>query len=420
MATTTKASKNSSSSSSILQQLVQSLVNGGGGEMGKPYLLLMQHSQSFPLRLEQQPQQQPRSHAHDVAVYRHAGLQTPAENAVSDWQAGTLWLEYLSELVLNTSAAPVSKDSTTIAKLVWLQTLPYCSRRRTDWWNSLQEKHGTDCVQAVDCCCCEDGGPFGWDNRNDGGGSSSSSSSGQGVNLERLDTVLAAVQKRAGKPSLETRTTVTVFVDSITPIVQRHGLNKAVTFLQRLQEALPTAAFMVVPVLIETLTAHQHRSLEDASSAVLNLTGGEAVLLRQGIREGGNIMVRERMTYRVVTRAAAGAIATETTRRVELVASADASKDNHSEATCVTDATEQKQPLGKTPSTASRHKKVNIQADEGNRTVGLVQPATGAIAEKATARATVPAQQEHRIFVQDDDIEFADYDEEDPDDDLDL
>jgi hypothetical protein len=392
----------------------------------------MQQSQSLELRLAQQQQHNTKSASNtastnDAAVYRRAGLRTPHENAVTDWQAGScgLWLEHMAETVLQLDTATLrqpsekSKANVAATRLVWLQTLPGSTsgKRRSSWWDKIQTRHGEQRILAIDCSSCQGGGggPFGWDNDEEPSESSCTTTTGGSCNLQVLDTVIAAVTERVVVGSKQQQQQPCVLlIDSLTPIIQWHGFRKTIMFLQRLQAAVQSCCrLMVVPVLNETLTAPQHRSLEDVANAILSLSGGEAVLLRQGVRERGN-MVRETLPYRIVP--------TGETRRIELILSADPSLSSSLKAKGVaddakgaaagnmslssltmTDAIPQQQQ-----NTAPRRGKVQLQADQGSRNVVVAPPAVETV------------QPQPHIFMQDDDPEFDDFDEEDPDDDLDL
>lgn len=432
--------------SDCVQQLVQSLIVDAVAPKEKdrdyinksPYLLLMQHSQSFHLRQEQQHQQQHSSTtagttttATDVSVYRRAGLRTPQENAATDWQAGGAWMEHLAVTVLNVS---VPLESTTTA-LLCLQTLP-TTTKSSCLFQHMQTTYGYERVQIVDCCGKGSGGPFGWDDDDASGGGI--------MNLERLDSVIGTVVSKLQSVS-KTHHVFVLLLDSIAPLLVRHGLRNTATFLRRLQDAfagttsastLSCCPLLVVPILSETLTARQHRSLEDASNAVLSLHGGEAGLLRQGVRERGN-MVRESLRYRIIVPVVAAATTSPSTSRttrdtrrtiIEPLSTLDVTTEttttggkaiDHqvgagaaaaiavSSLAISSDNSDSDVP-SPTRAPQPRRGKVNLQVDEGGRDLAVADT----VVETTTSQPN--------IFMQDDDPEFDDFDEEDPDDDLDL
>jgi len=272
---------------------------------------------------------------------------------------------------------------------------------------------------VVDGCGSD---PFAWD---DQGGKDEQ----KGINLEHLDLLLETIQKQVHSNSVEATSSrnednqassphprVSLIVESLTPLLVRHGPDRVIRFLQKLSNDLRPVV-LVVPVLVETWKSSRLRRLEDLAHAVLRLDDGEAEILRQGVREKGN-RVRERWPYQI-----------KDDQTIEILQSSPSIIDNeesqsNSNAPATTPQGEEEEPINSAVASLSvsssgdrrrvsggssqahrTGKKVQLQADEGNRRR----------ASPETTRAAAP-----RIFMQEDDPEFADYDEEDPDDDLDL
>ena len=305
------------------------------------------------------------------------------------------------------------------ALVIWVQTIP-CSRRSSAWREKLLQqtpRHGARMV-VVDGCGSD---PFGWDDQGD-------EDEQKGMNLEHLDVLLETIQKQVRSSSVEAtgsrnednqasspRPRVSLIVESLTPLLVRHGPDRVIRFLQKLSNDLRPVV-LVVPVLVETWKSSQLRRLEDLAHAVLRLNDGEAEILRQGVREKGN-RVRERWPFRI-----------NDDQTIEVLQSSpsidnEASQSN-TNAPTTTQKGEEEEPINSAVASLSvssigdhrrasggssqahrTGKKVQLQADEGNR-------------RRASPETTTPAAP--RIFMQEDDPEFEDYDEEDPDDDLDL
>jgi hypothetical protein len=217
--------------------------------------------------------------------------------------------------------------------------------------------------------------PFGW---NVDGGST----------LENLEALLIAIVEAAGSES-----SIVVF-ESMTPILMRHGLDRTIRFVKKVLATLKSP--LVLPVLVDSLSAAQHRLLEDMAHATLFLHGGNLNLIRQGVRERGNI-VRENVPFRVEDSSGKPMI------RVQQ--NDDDIQDEDEPAVVVPTPTIAPQLVTmpqKPQSTVARFGKIKLQMEED-------------------ASTTAPSQvNEPNIFIQDDDPEYDDLDEEDPDDDLDI
>jgi len=364
---------------------LQSLLATKRSSTSPAYWLLLETSQSFALRHEATHDDDNNNSASDKAVYQRAGLRTPSENAARDWQAGPLWLQQCAVELLKDNS-----ESGQRRRLLWLKTVPGNNSRRR-WLQKIQSQYGAAKCSVLDCCGSD---PFGWDDDNGDGESSMETGN---CNLERLDLLLDQIKKLLRRQNNDDEPPVSLVIESLTPLLVRHGLDRTLRFLQRLSHDLQPS-FLVIPVLVETLELFQLRRLEDASHAILLLDRGEAELLRQGVREKGN-RVRERIPFRIQEDGSA----------IELLAKNhdDASNKEQSETNEEVDtAANALESLSVSAPESNAKRKVQLQADEGSR-----KPTASSL-EATTTTASQP-----RIFLQDDDPEFEDYDE---DDDLDL
>jgi len=339
-----------------LQQLFQKLLKLPEQEEQQPYLVLIQHSLSFAIRQASTAEDDA-----DEKLYRRAGLRTPAENATRDWEGGHLWLKHITTTLQNDSAC-----------LLWLQT----STRILPEWLSRTAARIIDVSSD----------PWGWDSE-------------ESLNLNRLDAIVESLettvaQLRHSRHENEQSDPfrVPLVVETLTPLLVRHGLTRSIQFLKRMQQ-IPGVCPLVIPVLTENLTSKQHHLLEDLAQAVLWLHEGEAVLLRQGVREKGN-MVRENLNYQIV-------IDNRGIKKIKVVSDEkDSSRQEQADEVSV----EATPSISTSSRKAPQRPKVQLQLEEE-------APKKTSTAEAATTP---------QIYMQDDDPEFEDYDEEDPDDDLEI
>jgi hypothetical protein len=388
----------------------------------RPYLLLLQHSQALALRRDQQQfasgpaatstkpfhrstaatTTSSSSNNHSSGrtdsddIYRRAGLPTPSETATWDWHAGAATLEHIAAAA---AAAPLPADNgngTAAATVIWLGTLPNRpNSARHAWLEQIGDR-----VHIVDSCGSGQGGPFGWE---ESSGTKSEEHSSIPT-LERLDSMDNAVQeilKRRGRGSGDS---VVVMLESLAPLILRHGLTRTAQWLERVVSRHNSVALWVAPVLLETMSPAQHLVLEGMADAVLRLQHGTGQLIRRSIRHAMHPLVRESFSYsiRVDTKPGAGA---RIQRRELRVHSGPKSASK-------TDVTATEVPVlapETTPVSSLRPKSTPLSIHEGSR-------------EATTAPTVLPPTQTSapRIYMQDDDPEFDDFDEEDPDDDLDL
>jgi hypothetical protein len=398
------ASNSNGTSNECLEQLFHKLLVTA--ESDQPYLFLVQHTQSFETR------QTATTTRKDEKVYRRAGLRTPAENAKRDFAAGNLWMQYI--------VGELKKESSDI---LWVQT---SSRRLPVWLQTATTSATRSCrIQVVDGAAVD---PFGWDDDETKTADESLSTTGSLLNdLDHLatrienhvqETVAARKQQSPESPEASSAKRIPIVMESLTPLFMRHGLQRTIRFLERISQTV--ACPLVVAVRTENLLAVQHQVLEDLAQATLCLRAGEAVLLRQGVREKGN-MVRENLPYRMtlldsgVTR-----LQVLTNDDAQLVSSG-VEIDSETVAPEATPAALQSLGVAlsladpNTPATAAANSsskaKMQLQDDDGPRKVTtLAEPSPATVSASSTAN----------IYIQEDDAEYQDYDEEDPDDDLDI
>jgi archaellum biogenesis ATPase FlaH len=281
----------------------------------------------------------------DEKVYQRAGVRTPAQNAQRDF-LGTAWLQLLA---------------TEFKKCVWIQTTDTIP---------IEPDNNVTLLNAAS-------NPFGWDEEEDE----------TFMTLEDLQGLSNAIQNEMDKEKRP------IVVESLTPIIMRHGVSQTLAWLRLLVKCKTT---VIVPILLESLSSTQHVALEDMAQAVLYLHGGDMTMIRQGVRERGNVL-RETVLFQVHTNKANGAVSIQ-------VVNQDDTKEQLATPLLTTAQNTPKLNEGTTASTStSRPEKVKLQLEDDD-----------------TPPSTKEEASRPHIYVQDNDPEFDDMDEEDPDDDLDL
>lgn len=385
-----KTSGGEESLETFFHKLLTDKKNGG-------YLLLLQHSQSFAVR------HVATSPTLNVGTYRRAKIRTPAENAARDWQAGTLWLNHIVNDVLLESNS---------SSLICLKTLPNATHTAGIMTTMADER-----IQVLDFAL-----NFGWDGQDD-------ETSHDEKLIVSLQTMLDEVnQTMMGSRSSETsdddsssQPNVPIAIQSLSPLFMFHGFAKTTNFLKSLQK-IPRLSPIIVPLAMETVASEkQYETFQTLASASIILKDGEATLVRQGVRERSNI-VRQSFTYRI-KRAADG--------KTQLDVRALVLSSNP------TDETAPPQPKDDT----TKDPAVAVSNQSGYDSMPLPSPAASSDAGVSTRRRSpvkLELEQEGgkvskneppvpsttsvgpRIYMQEDDPEFDDFDEEDPDDDLEI
>mmetsp|Transcript_21964 Transcript_21964/g.33217 ORF Transcript_21964/g.33217 Transcript_21964/m.33217 type:complete len:325 (-) Transcript_21964:157-1131(-) len=302
------------------------------------YLLLIQHSFSF-----QQRQRAASSVGSDLTVYRQAKVLTPAERAQRD-ACGRIWPVELASNYLKDQA-------------IWVQTI--------------------DGMVPENCSVVSaSSDPLGWDR-----GRHETLSS----NLGNLEMLLNDIIRLTGT----VRSNVIVF-DSLTPLLMLHGMDRIFLFLQRLLQPPFT---LIIPIFRETLTPSEHVLLEDLSNALLVLEEGNAILLRQGVRERGNVM-REEVLYEINNQ-----------NHLKLLSSTNKKDETEEEKVKTSKGTTTRISQSNNVSSSS------MQDRPGKIVLKI---------EEEGERLKKHSNKVPQIYLEDDDPEFDDLDEEDPDDDLDI
>jgi len=360
------------------------------------YRILLQSTTSLETRLQAAQSLssiiREKSTLDEEAVYRRAGLRTPAETALREFFVGPAGLVRILEI-----GTEVPGEG---CHVVFLRT-----RSRESFIPKQLEAKMTilDCSQD----------PWGWD------GEEETASSGEKIDsklsLRNLSELLLEIRS-----ACENQGDLPVLLvwESLAPLILVHGLDQTLRFLEAVDSSQPTKSGAITcPVLqvwsirTETLTPAQHARLEDAANALLCSSRGEMTLMPQGIREKGNV-IRDLLPFRLVAkqeRGDGGTLPFRLEEQADLPA-----ESNQSEAPALVD---ESQPETETPAAGD----VKISIPKAGRS--KIQLRMESDDEVKAARSQTESESSNnlpRIYLQDDDPEFADMDEEDPDDDLDI
>jgi hypothetical protein len=342
-------------------------------------------------------------------LYERAGVRSPPEMAWRDLHGSSAWIENIVQIL------GVASDF-----VLWVQTLPVRGGH-----NITPRMHNVETMNLTQ-------DPFGWD------AEAEEEITGNNPDMENLDRIVTAIKDRVHALSMQSKTQhvprthapsrhsrgfVPVVLQSITPITHRHGFARTMQFLHELQRCC--CPVLVVPVSVESLSPDQHWSLEGMGSAVLAIEDGGAVMLRRGVRERTNV-VRETLeldfddpwnSTGFSSTLASQSTRTHRTPRVRRVASSAAAASTLERPEIIKDVTHgaTTNPQGPPPG------KTQIQLSISDDDTPRASWRSGRTASNEPLRSTpFEERKQPNIIVQDDDPEFDDYDEEDPDDDLDL
>lgn len=395
------------------------------------YRILLQTSYSLQNRISAaEPVENPH-------LYRRAGVATPQDRATRDIYGDgetTGWLLRLVELAVkqqqqqqqqDTSNDAVTNNSTTntdsIASVIFITT-----KRRPQNYSVIEELPDElqTKVKVIELASHD---PFGWDS--DSNDDTEDAESGTTTNMNNLPQLYKRLQDEFRKKDAGP---IILIWQSLTPLILVHGFPK----ILRLLCALPTC-LQVWPVNATLLTPKQHAQLEDASNALLCMQGGEMTMIRQGVRERSNIL-REKLPFRLTP------IFKDGQQRYRVVEGAENNEDNswydvdHNDGENNNDKgdtnnnnkdvnesnTNAVDKTGSIRSSTRGSKSRGVQLrieeeDEGGSSSG------GGRNERIVAKVSsendeVAAPNRPRIYMQDNDPEFDDFDEEDPDDDLEI
>jgi hypothetical protein len=314
-------------------------------------------------------------------IYARAKQPTPAERAGRDLMGSTPWLWRLMEVAMQ-----ATED-----RVLYVITRPSSS----SYSMSSPEWQGR--IQVLDLATHD---PWGWDEGKD-------RSSCRGCNLSDLGSILEGILQAT--MSVDQTPTMIVW-QSLMPLMDHHGFTKMVRFLNALPRSL-----QIWPVQREGLTPCQHAQLEDMAHALLSLQGGDMTMIREGVRERGNIL-RQVLPFRLVQRT-----------NVSLGADDEGAADVYRVVEgVVSDEEEMEQGISKRDGgTLSNVQPSERLGSQDNPSIPQRSRPRGIPLqlEDETRTGEAPPIKPSRgpkIYVQDDDPEFDDMDEEDPDDDLEI
>lgn len=399
--------------SPIFQQWISS------SSVASSYRILLQTTYSLQTRISAaEPVENPH-------LYRRAGVATPQDQATRDIYGGgeAGWLLRLVELAVQQQQQQYTSNdapgTTNITSIVFITT-----RARPKIYSIIDElPHELRTKVKVIDLSSQD--PFGWDKNSNGDKNAESvgcydSSTNMNSLPQLYQRLLEEFSTGDATTNIhsESKAPVILIWQSLTPLILVHGFPKILGLLC----ALPTC-LQVWPVNVQVMTPKQHAQLEDASNALLCMRDGEMTMIRQGVRERGNI-VREKLPFRLTASFKDGQ------RRFRVVEGVgnehcwDDVDDNDGTNNNINNDKD-----GNLKNKISVDKIGSVKSSNGSRSRGVqllleeedsFGGRNAGILDKVKSEEKVSAPNRPRIYMEDNDPEFDDFDEEDPDDDLEI
>ena len=356
-------------------------------------------------RVQQQQQRQQAKGQEEADLYRRAQLRPPEENAKRCLWGGPLWIQYLTQELMSSSSN---------SNLLWIAT----TTRPTPDWISASSR-----VKVIDTLTTSLLDSF-WEQDN------TESSHENHAEEHPLQTLLNQIKQHFSAHDENTKQQqnnfcIPIVLESLVPLVQLYGFSTTLQFVKQLLQCSPSLLFL--PALMETLSPRQHQQLEDLAHTVMwlsNHTGqGDLHVLRKGIREHDstvreiwNFALRPLENSTTATNMPFQLIVGEQEEEKEDDADENAPEQVNllEEIFPERELKPQQQPVEEEPAapvgTKSSSKKITLKLEDDNEKKGPKQ-----MQQPQQASKNAP-----KIFLQDDDPEFEDFDEEDPDDDLEI
>ncbi len=374
------------------------------------YRILLQTSYSLKNRITAaEPVENPQ-------LYKRAGLATPPERAIRDIQGAgeTGWLLRLVELATKQQQSDSDSSDYTVdgGSIIFLKTKSrpqnYC----------LVEELPQDVRSKIKVLELGSWDPFSWDEKE----KDTVTDDERNASFEKIYDIREIYRELRielnrrctdGKPAI-------LIWQSLTPLIVVHGFKKVL----RLLCALPPC-LQIWPINLQVMTPAQHSQLEDASNAILQLQGGEMNIIRQGIRERGNVL-RKKLPFRleVMTSDKYKQPRFRVVQETEEDERRNDGGDDHRNSNAASSSEKaghasnsavMEKPKSRDSSISdhrSRGTALHLEESDGGRNESAFGNGSAVTDPTATSRP--------RIYLEDDDPEFDDFDEEDPDDDLDI
>ena len=291
-------------------------------------------------------------------LYRRANVRTPPENAIRDSQGGYSWLEHLVEL------AQKHHDH-----ILWVGIKTQPSTITTKLLSADNNNSTTTVIQVSK-------DPWGWDDTEEN----------EKLSLNDLQGLYTNIQNR-----MQTSSSILIF-ESLTQLITVHGFTKTLAFLNKFYNCL-----QIWPINTEILTPLQHQALEDCSQALLYLNEGEMTMIRQGIREKGNI-IRQSLPFKLDVLGKLEEVEEQSDKLHQSQHPQETDQGNDKKSLSLTTQTTSSDRMPTTKSHTHENPKIELKLEDDNNEV-----------PKASQQSQT--NNRPRIFLQDDDPEFDDLDD---------
>jgi hypothetical protein len=356
-----------------------------------PFLILLQHSFSLQSRIiAAEPIK-----ANEKILYETAGLDAPKITNTLDL-SGCLWI-----------------------RKVWKECIDRCDGKViivqcAD--NHILDDASKDLVQKNGVMIDAYSNPLGWDDEDD----INHFDVGTGLHSTiQLESILAAIRKalqilnESDADNEETlRKPIPVLFDSGSHLILHHGVEKISMFFTIIKQTIYGCSPIIFPTLNETMTLIDRRILEEYADGTLTLHNGVMNIVKRSVRAGGMISGGFSVGLRLSKE-----IQYFDIRRGELVLKTSKDQDKKK---IVKDPTsgENKDDTDISVSQPSKEKHGSIKIPDKLRPILQHEPDDFNTPTQISDQPKVTGKP--LIYMQDDDPELEDFDEDEPDDDLDI
>lgn len=358
-----------------------------------PFLILLQHSFSLQSRIiAAEPIK-----ANEKKLYESAGLDAPKITNTLDL-SGFLWI-----------------------KQVWKECIDRCDGKViivqcVD--NHILDDASTDLVQKHGVVIDAYSDPLGWDDEDDVIHRNMDNRLRSTIQLESILTAIRkALQTLNGSADSEEtlQRPIPLLFDSGSNLVLHHGVEKLSMFFTIIKQTISGRCSPIIfPTLNETITLFDRRILEEYADGSLTLHNGVMNIVKRSVRAGGMISGGLSIGLRLSKE-----IQNFDVRRGELVlkSNKDQGEKKMVKDQLPTGEVKSTETVLKSPSSTEKHGSNKIS--DHSRPILQHEP-DGLHPSNPTTNQTQVTSSKPLIFMQDDDPELEDFDEDEPDDDLDI
>jgi hypothetical protein len=171
-----------------------------------------------------------------IGVTASSGVGDP-RNVHNEEKIRSAWWNYITDLIVTTTAQLKDAHQASTVSIVYLKTLPHCRIQKSSSLTQANMIHIIDCSSS-NCGCSLFSDTHSCDTSSDA------------CHVDDLSSILRAIQQRVSLEKKDDHASafIVLMLDSIVPIVFRHGLYTTLQFLQSLRRL---SKIFLVPVSVE-------------------------------------------------------------------------------------------------------------------------------------------------------------------------